>query len=58
MAGQDRNGAVGSGNKRCRIAVVGDVHDMWSEEDVIALNTLNLDVCIFVVRGADVWQDC
>jgi uncharacterized protein (TIGR04168 family) len=31
-----------------KIAVVGDVHDQWEEEDKIALHTLGVDLVLFV----------
>jgi uncharacterized protein (TIGR04168 family) len=31
-----------------KIAVVGDVHDQWEEEDQIALHTLGVDLVLFV----------
>lgn len=31
-----------------RIAVVGDVHDLWGEEDAIALRHLGIDLVLFV----------
>jgi uncharacterized protein (TIGR04168 family) len=35
-------------DKRIKIAVVGDVHDQWEEEDAEALKYLGVDVVLFV----------
>jgi uncharacterized protein (TIGR04168 family) len=35
-------------SKTLKIAVVGDVHDQWEEEDVIALKSLGVDLVLFV----------
>ena len=35
-------------SKTLKIAVVGDVHDQWSEEDGIALKHLDVDLVLFV----------
>lgn len=35
-------------DQTCRIAVVGDVHDQWGEEDAIALRHLAIDLVLFV----------
>ena len=34
-------------SKTLKIAVVGDVHDQWSEEDGIALKHLDVDLVLF-----------
>jgi uncharacterized protein (TIGR04168 family) len=40
---------VQQGQKRaCKIAVVGDVHDRWDENDEIALRHLGIDLVLFV----------
>jgi hypothetical protein len=31
-----------------KIAVVGDIHDLWEAEDAIALNQLGVDLVLFV----------
>jgi uncharacterized protein (TIGR04168 family) len=35
-------------SKTLKIAVVGDVHDQWEEEDAIALKSLGVDLVLFV----------
>ncbi|MDX2096951.1 MAG: TIGR04168 family protein [Leptolyngbyaceae cyanobacterium bins.59] len=35
-------------SQKIRIAVVGDVHDLWEEEDEIALNHLGVDLVLLV----------
>lgn len=35
-------------NNIIKIAVVGDVHDLWEDEDIIALELLEIDLVLFV----------
>ncbi len=35
-------------NNLIKIAVVGDVHDLWEDEDIIALELLEIDLVLFV----------
>ena len=37
-----------SSNTLLQIAVIGDVHDQWDERDIIALQSLNVDLVLFV----------
>jgi hypothetical protein len=33
---------------RCRLVLVGDVHDQWDERDVAAVKSLHPDMVLFV----------
>ncbi|MGV2827213.1 TIGR04168 family protein [Myxosarcina sp. GI1(2024)] len=35
-------------NDKLKIAVVGDIHDLWDDADKLALNHLNVDLVLFV----------
>jgi len=40
-------------NQEIKIAIVGDVHEQWEEDDAIALKQLGVDLVLFVGRF---WQ--
>eukprot|EP00210_Caulerpa_lentillifera_P002405 g2306.t1 len=42
------NGEPKSNDDITRIALVGDVHNLWSEEDAVALQSLHPDMTVFV----------
>ena len=39
---------IGNQNQAIKIAIVGDIHDQWEEEDGIALEQMGVDLVLFV----------
>lgn len=41
-------GSQGNQDRGIKIAVVGDIHDFWEEDDGVALQQLGVDLVLFV----------